>query len=77
MRKITIFFVSFLIALFGLWVGDAIDKSEDIIKSDIDVASQTFKAAKSAEQYISIGEAVMAGGALITGIISFATRRNS
>ena len=77
MRKITMLFVSFLAALFVLFIGDAIDKSEDIIKTNTNVPEQVTKAAKTAEQYLTIGEVITAGGALVTGIFVFTTRNKS
>jgi uncharacterized membrane protein len=75
MRKITLLFFGFLFALFSVWLGDTIDKSENTPKNHNDeMIDKTIETVKTSDYYISIAEVITAGGALITGIISFATR---
>ncbi len=68
--------MGFLFALIAIWLSDTIDKSEDTSKTNNEMVDKTIEIVKTADYYISIGEIITAGGALITGVLSLATRNN-
>jgi hypothetical protein len=71
MRKISILFFSFLFLAVALWFWDVIDVSD---QTPVPAVGGTIAADNTADMYFSIGEVVLSGGAIITGIIWLATR---
>jgi hypothetical protein len=69
-RKFAIAFVGFLIALFFLWFGDAIDKSDEINKTGNETLVKTTETVMTADYYISIAKILCGAGAVITGIVT-------
>ncbi|MBC8275770.1 MAG: hypothetical protein H8E40_12490 [Chloroflexi bacterium] len=56
MRKVVTFFVFSLVAFIGILIGDALDKSEYIIKTNDDLLNKTVQTAQTVEKYYSIAE---------------------
>ena len=74
MRKITALFFSCLIMFFAILIGDALDKSDYIPKTNDETIDKIIETTKTADDYISIAEFLTGASALVTGIIVLKTR---